>query len=93
MMRMRPLLEFIYPMVAATSWAARLKAGLTRTREVLNTDVGELLLAAGDRRDAVQQRLETALIAADCGPRRNRVSDRQAPRTRARKERITSGLL
>jgi len=31
-------------MLAATSWAARLKAGLARTREVLNTDVGELLV-------------------------------------------------
>ena len=30
-------------MLAAASWAARLKAGLARTREVLNTDVGVLL--------------------------------------------------
>ena len=29
-------------MVAALSWAARLKAGLARTREVLNTPLGEL---------------------------------------------------
>src|SRR5919107_600182 len=31
-------------MVAALSWAARLKAGLARTREVLNTPVSELFV-------------------------------------------------
>jgi fused signal recognition particle receptor len=76
-------------MVAATSWAARLKAGLTRTREVLNTDLGELL-----SRPAVDEtlfnELETALITADCGVDATGVLiDRL--RTRARKQRITSG--
>ena len=53
-------------MLAATSWAARLKAGLARTREVLNTDVGELLT----RRkidEALFENLEGALLSADCG--------------------------
>ena len=53
-------------MVAASSWAARLKAGLARTREVLNTDLGTLL----SRRkidDALFDELETALLSADCG--------------------------
>jgi hypothetical protein len=53
-------------MLAATSWAARLKAGLARTREVLNTDLGTLL----SRRkidDALFDELETALLSADCG--------------------------
>ena len=76
-------------MVAATSWAARLKAGLTRTREVLNTDIGELL-----SRPAIDEtlfdELETALITADCGVDATRVLiDRL--RVRARSERITSG--
>jgi fused signal recognition particle receptor len=53
-------------MLAATSWAARLKAGLARTRAVLNTDLGELL----SRRkidEALFEELETALLSADCG--------------------------
>jgi len=53
-------------MLAATSWAARLKAGLARTREVLNADLGTLL---GGRRidEALFEELETALLTADCG--------------------------
>jgi fused signal recognition particle receptor len=53
-------------MVAALSWAARLKAGLARTRGVLNTPVSELLT----RRkvdEALFEELETALLQADCG--------------------------
>ena len=48
-------------MLAAASWAARLKAGLARTREVLNTDIGELLT----RRkidEALFEELESALL-------------------------------
>ena len=76
-------------MVAATSWAARLKAGLSRTREVLNTDVGELF-----SRTAIDEtlfdELETALITADCGlDATHELVERL--RARARKERITSG--
>ena len=53
-------------MVAALSWAARLKAGLARTREVLNTPVGELLTR---RRvdEALYEELEAGLLQADCG--------------------------
>ncbi|HUN67976.1 MAG TPA: signal recognition particle-docking protein FtsY [Burkholderiales bacterium] len=53
-------------MLAATSWAARLKAGLARTREVLNADLGTLF---GGRRidEALFEELETALLTADCG--------------------------
>ena len=53
-------------MVAALSWAARLKAGLARTREVLNTPVSELF--ARPRIDAATyEELENALLQADCG--------------------------
>jgi fused signal recognition particle receptor len=53
-------------MVAAPSWAARLKAGLARTREVLNTPVSELVTR---RRvdEALYGELEAALLQADCG--------------------------
>ena len=52
--------------MVATSWAARLKAGLARTRDVLNTPVSELLT----RRkidEALYEELESALVQADCG--------------------------
>jgi fused signal recognition particle receptor len=53
-------------MLAATSWAARLKAGLARTREVLTADLGTLL--SGRKIDAALfDELETALLSADCG--------------------------
>jgi fused signal recognition particle receptor len=54
--------------MVALSWAARLKAGLARTREVLNTPVGELF----NRRkvdESLYEDLETALLQADCGVR------------------------
>jgi fused signal recognition particle receptor len=52
--------------MVATSWAARLKAGLARTRDVLNTPVSELFV----RRkvdEALYAELEAALLQADCG--------------------------
>jgi fused signal recognition particle receptor len=52
--------------MVALSWAARLKAGLARTRDVLNTPVSELLT----RRKvdaALFEELESALLQADCG--------------------------
>ncbi|HEY5896999.1 MAG TPA: signal recognition particle-docking protein FtsY [Burkholderiales bacterium] len=76
-------------MVAALSWAARLKAGLARTREVLNTPVSELFVR---RRvdEALFEELETALLQADCG-----VAATQwlldALRERTRRERIEDG--
>jgi fused signal recognition particle receptor len=53
-------------MVAALSWAARLKAGLARTREVLNTPLGELFARSRIDEGAYEE-LETALLQADCG--------------------------
>jgi fused signal recognition particle receptor len=52
--------------MVATSWAARLKAGLARTRDVLNTPVSELFVR---RRvdESLFEELETALLQADCG--------------------------
>jgi len=53
-------------MLAATSWAARLKAGLARTREALGGGLDSLL---GRRKidDTLFDELETALLCADCG--------------------------
>ena len=53
-------------MVAAQSWAARLKAGLARTREVLNAPVGELLTRRRVE-ESLYEDLEAALLQADCG--------------------------
>src|SRR5436190_172766 len=76
-------------MVAALSWAARLKNGLARTREVLNTPVSELFVR---RRvdESLFQDLETALLQADCGVA---ATDwlLSALRDKARKERIEEG--
>ena len=76
-------------MVAATSWAARLKAGLARTRAVLNADIGELLT----RRkidESLFEELETALLSADCGVEATR-SLLDELRRRAKAERIEDG--
>jgi fused signal recognition particle receptor len=51
--------------MVATSWAARLKAGLARTRDVLNTPVSELFTRKID--EALYEELETTLLQADCG--------------------------
>jgi fused signal recognition particle receptor len=76
-------------MVAATSWAARLKAGLARTRAVLNTDLGELL-ARRKIDEALFEELENALLSADCGVEATRdlVDDL---RRRAKAKRIEDG--
>ncbi|HSA69042.1 MAG TPA: signal recognition particle-docking protein FtsY [Burkholderiales bacterium] len=60
-----PFVRMHRPMVSP-SWAARLKAGLARTRDVLNTPVSELFTR---RRidEALYEELETALLQADCG--------------------------
>src|SRR5712692_839560 len=61
-----PFVRMHRSMVAALSWAARLKAGLARTREVLDTPIGELL--ARQRVDeSLYEELEAALLQADCG--------------------------
>ncbi len=76
-------------MLAATSWAARLKAGLARTREVLGTDVGTLF---GGRKidEALFDEFETALLSADCGVEATRalLDDLRAT---VRKQRIEDG--
>ena len=72
-------------MVAALSWAARLKAGLARTREVLNTPVSELF--ARQRIDeSAYEALETALLQADCG-----VPATQALLASLRKQKLEDG--
>jgi len=76
-------------MLAATSWAARLKAGLARTREVLGTDVGTLF----SRRkidEALFEELETALLSADCGADATSALLEDL-RVRVRKNRIEDG--
>jgi fused signal recognition particle receptor len=77
-------------MLAATSWAARLKAGLARTREVLNTDLGELLVRRGID-ESLFEELESALLSADCGvdATRDLLDDL---RTRVKKQRIEDGV-
>jgi fused signal recognition particle receptor len=71
--------------MVALSWAARLKAGLSRTRDVLNTPVSELFT----RRkvdEALYEELETALLQADCG-----VDATQALMTSLRKKKAEDG--
>jgi fused signal recognition particle receptor len=72
-------------MVAALSWAARLKAGLARTREVLNTPVAELFSRRRIDESAYEE-LETALLQADCG-----VAATQAVLASLRKQKLEDG--
>ena len=76
-------------MLAVTSWAARLKAGLARTREVLETPVSELFTR---RRldDTLYEALETALLTADCGVAAT-TQLVEGLRARVKKERIENG--
>ncbi|MGH8732718.1 MAG: signal recognition particle-docking protein FtsY [Burkholderiales bacterium] len=71
--------------MVAPSWAARLKAGLARTRDVLNTPVSELLVR---RRidEALYEEIETALVQADCG-----VAAAQALVAEVRKKKVEDG--
>ena len=80
-------------MLAAASWAERLKAGLARTRASLGGALGGGLarLLGGRKIDgALFDELETALLSADCGVEATRglLEDLRA---RARKERIEDG--
>jgi fused signal recognition particle receptor len=72
-------------MVAALSWAARLKAGLARTREVLNTPVSELFTRR-EVDESLYEELETALLQADCG-----VAATQSLLATLRKQNIADG--
>jgi len=76
-------------MVAATSWAARLKAGLARTREVLNADIGDLV-ARRKIDEALFEELESALLSADCGVEATQAIVAEL-RQRAAKERVEDG--
>jgi fused signal recognition particle receptor len=73
-------------MLAVTSWAARLKAGLARTREVLDTPVSELF-ARRRIDESLFESLETALLSADCGVAAT-ASLLDGLRARVRKEKI-----
>jgi fused signal recognition particle receptor len=73
-------------MLAATSWAARLRNGLARTRAALGGGLGALFgRAAVD--EALFEALESALLQADCGVAATRAL-LDALRARARRERI-----
>ncbi len=48
------------------SWKERLKAGLSRTRDTLNTPIGELF-TRGKIDDELLEELESTLLMADCG--------------------------
>src|SRR5215510_12855780 len=70
-------------------WAARLKNGLKRTREILNTDVTELFERHPQIDEALYEELETLLISADVGvAATEHVID--ALRTRAKKNRLSN---
>ena len=56
-----------YPAAEKSGWMARLRAGLAKTREILNTDVQDLFAAGGKIDEAFYEELETALISADVG--------------------------
>jgi fused signal recognition particle receptor len=61
---------------SSTGWLARLRGGLSKTREVLNTDVSELFARNPKIDEAFFEDLETALITADVGVRAsNRLID------------------
>ncbi len=50
-----------------SSWLARLKTGLVKTRAVLNTDVADLFLRHPEIDAGLYEELESALITADVG--------------------------
>ena len=73
-----------------SSWTARLRAGLARTREALGGGLGQLL---GQRRvdEALYEKLEAALIMADCGVEATRWVLGEL-RARERKDGIADGV-
>lgn len=80
-------------MVAATSWAERLKAGLARTRETLGGSLGGGLARLLGRRkvdEALFEELETALLSADCGVAATEAVMAEL-RSRARREKVEDG--
>ena len=75
--------------VPARPWAERLRAGLTRTRQVLGADIGALFKRSTVD-EALFTELETALITADCGVEAT-AGLIGALRARARRERPADG--
>ena len=74
-------------MLAATSWTARLRNGLARTRAALGGGLGALF--GGSAVDeALYEELESALLTADCGVEATRALLERL-RARARREGIT----
>jgi fused signal recognition particle receptor len=73
-------------MLAATSWTARLKNGLARTRAALGGGLGALFRGTTID-EALYEELETALLTADCGVAATRAL-LEGLRARARRERI-----
>jgi fused signal recognition particle receptor len=73
-------------MLAATSWAARLRSGLARTRAALGGGLGALFGGAAVD-EALYEELEAALLTADCGVEATRTLLARL-RERARRERI-----
>jgi len=71
--------------MVASSWAARLKAGLARTRDVLHTPLAELL-ARRRIDEALYEELEAALVQADCG-----VAAAQALVSELKKKKVEDG--
>jgi fused signal recognition particle receptor len=61
------LLSFLKPKSNGDGWLARLKDGLAKTRETLNTPLSELFSASRRIDEAFYEELETVLIAADVG--------------------------
>jgi fused signal recognition particle receptor len=62
------LLSFLKPKSnGGDGWLARLKDGLAKTRETLNTPLTELFSASRKLDEAFYEELETVLIAADVG--------------------------
>ncbi len=55
------------PAPSRPSWTERLKAGLSKTRQVLNTPVGELLRRHPKIDEALFEQLEEILLMADVG--------------------------
>ncbi len=74
-------------MLAATSWAARLRNGLARTRASLGGGLGALF-RRGAIDGALYEELESALLTADCGVEATRTLLERL-RARVRREGIT----
>ena len=52
-----------------SGWLDKLRSGLSKTRAVLNTDVGDLFARHPKIDEALFEELETALLSADVGVR------------------------